>query len=164
MNGKIWLLSDDDFYDRDWLMEFLPEVGVFCSGYSKSMFEVIRFEESPHTDCPKCGNLSDNYDLGKQWKCKKCHHKYSIISGTYLQNTKIDFCYWFRMAYLLGGLKVPINSCWISRDLKLTQKTVYYMLTTIKRALQIDVNGINFKLPYSVDDYKIIDSLLKLRV
>lgn len=158
-----WLWVSDDFYDRDWLMDALPDCGIFCKDYCDTNVLFLRFEDYDWTDCSNCGFKGRNYPIvaDKKWKCKKCKKQFTVTSGTYLSDSKLEYHYWYRTAYLLGKLRVPINSHWLSRELGITQKTTYSMLTTIKRALQVEGSGIKYKIPEKIDDYKIMLSLLK---
>jgi len=159
-----WLLTDVDYNYYDEFSEWLGEVGVFCDQNSYDVFLFQRFEEYPNIDCPFCGKINKHYEVTdhERWKCRFCRRNFSITSETFLNNSKLQFYYWFRIVYLLVELRFPINSVLISRDLKVTQKTAYYMLITIKESLKLKGDGIKYKLPSNIDGFEIIKSLLKL--
>ncbi len=162
MKEPKWLLCDDDFYDCDWFINFLPDVGVFCSSYAKVFAEGVRFYDFEYMDCPHCGYYGRNYIMKKGYKCKKCHKKYSITTGTYIQDSKLPMEYWYRLCYLLGDLKVPLNSRALARDLCISQKSCYLNLLKVKEALRYDFKGINFSIPLEMDSYKLIGMLLTI--
>lgn len=161
-----WIWCNDDFYSNDWLLECLPDNGIFCKDWSDATLDIIRFPEDPHRDCPKCSLESlDHYIItkGEQIKCCGCGHKFSTTSGTHISDTKLELYYWDRIAYLLGDLKFPINSVLVARDLGVTQKTSYQMLINIKNAFGINKDGILYTLPKSISSYNILEKLLTLR-
>ncbi len=137
-----WLISNEDFDtitnggEYDWVMEVFNENGMTSEDDSFWKFYYTRFEYC-WPDCPKCGTSSkDHYVLGKEsWQCRnsKCRHKFTISSGTYLDNTRIEWHRWFRFAYLIGEMGVT-NSCVIARDLQVTQKTAWWMINTLRTA------------------------------
>ncbi len=162
MKEPKWLWDDESYYDVDWLMEQLPDVGVFCSGYAKFFAEAIRFYNFEDMDCPHCGSYGRNYIMKKGYKCKKCRKKYSIRTKTYLHDSKLPMAYWFRLCYLLADLKVPLNSMALSRDLCITQKACYYNLLKVKKALGYDFKGIKFSIPLKTDSYTLMEMLLTI--
>ncbi len=137
-----WLLSDSDFEDtwnkdKEWedaVLHILWDNGITSPADAKCRFEFARFEYTKK-DCPKCVAFDDHYELtsSHQWKCKKCGHKFTITSGTYIDNTKLELFYWWRFAYLIGEMKIT-NSQVIAKDLDVTQATSWFMIETLRNA------------------------------
>lgn len=165
MKPTEWLLCNDDFDSNDWMYEWARYVGVFNKDFSLVNFCFSRFSNYENTDCPKCGKLDRHYEIedNVRFKCKKCSHKFSVTSGTYLDSSNVDAAYWDRLIYVLVKMRSPIDSCFLSRDLGLTQKTVYGMLITIKEALDIKCKGIYFKIPPRLLEHQLLSKLLKLK-
>ena len=130
-----------------------------------NMAEIIRFEELDKADCPYCGNLDFHYMIEKnnRRKCKNCGKKFSFKARTYLSGSKLSMVYWFRLCYLIGDLKFPINSKILCIGLGITQKTCYKMLIRIKEALEYNCNGIRFKIPKNINSFIIMSELLKIK-
>ena len=172
MNKNNWILVDSDFDSEDWHFDYFPEVGIISRSYCNDIFLFARFNEYPYTDCPRCKKLGKNYEIENnnspkfRYKCKNCRHIFSTTSGTYLDKSKLESIYWYRLAFLIIDLKFPINSHALSKSLGLTQKTVYYMLITIKKAMNFKsngiVDGINFSLPNDLSWWHVIRNLLKI--
>ena len=158
-----WLWDDDSYCDNNWMMEFLPEVGVYCPMYATINAEYSRFLEFEDMDCPHCGYYGRNYIMKKNFKCKKCRKKYSLTTGTYIQDSKLPMEYWFRLCYLLADLKVPLNSRALARDLCISQKSCYYNLLKVKKALGYNFKGINFSIPLKIHSWKLMEKLLTLK-
>lgn len=86
--------------------------------------------------CPHCGH-PHVYTTTRGYKCanKECHKKFTVVSGTIFENTKIGLRTWFAAMYLCTAHKKGISSLQLSRDLNLTQKTAWFVLHRIREML-----------------------------
>lgn len=86
--------------------------------------------------CPHCGS-EKVYTTNRGFKCgnKECHKKFTVISGTIFENTKIGLRTWFAAMYLCTAHKKGISSLQLSRDLNITQKTAWFLLHRIREML-----------------------------
>lgn len=86
--------------------------------------------------CPHCGYTEKAYRIegGKRFKCgnKKCYKKYSVTVGTFFENSNIELRIWFAAMYLITAHKKGISSAQLARDLKVHQKTAWFMLHRIR--------------------------------
>ncbi len=75
------------------------------------------------------------------YKCsnKTCHKKFTAITGTIFENTKIDLKTWFAAIYLCTAHKKGVSSCQIARDLGITQKSAWFVLHRIREMLRVDM-------------------------
>ena len=64
--------------------------------------------------------------------CKDCQNKFSVTVGTIFENTKILLRKWFMAMYLISSHKKGISSCQLARDIKVTQKTAWFILHKIR--------------------------------
>lgn len=93
----------------------------------------LRWDGTPA--CPHCGST-------KVYKCKapraficgekKCGSRFSVLTHTFLEGTKIPLSKWFIAMYLCFSHKKGVSSCQLSRDLGITQKTGWFMLMRIR--------------------------------
>lgn len=83
--------------------------------------------------CPHCGNVGA-YLTNRGFKCKakECQKKFTVTTGTVLENTKIDLRLWFATIYLATAHKKGISSHQLSRDLNITQKTAWFLLHRVR--------------------------------
>jgi len=90
-----------------------------------------RWGETP--SCPHCGNVGA-YVTNRGFKCKakECQKKFTVTTGTILENTKISLRYWFATIYLATAHKKGISSHQLSRDLNITQKTAWFLLHRVR--------------------------------
>jgi transposase-like protein len=88
--------------------------------------------------CPHCGSAKMPYITNRGFKCsdKDCYKKFTVITGTIYENTKIPLRTWFAALYLITAHKKGISSLQLSRDLAITQKTSWFMLHRIREMLK----------------------------
>jgi transposase-like protein len=105
--------------------------------------------------CPECGGTA-HYFLATQcrWKCKGCKRQFSVKVGTIFEDSPIGLDKWLIAVWLITNCKNGISSCELARDLKVTQKTAWFMNHRIRLALQ---NGSFDKL---ADDVEIDETYI----
>jgi transposase-like protein len=86
--------------------------------------------------CPHCGVDKKPYVIegGKRFKCsdKDCRKKFSVTVGTFFENSNIDLRTWFAAMYLITAHKKGISSAQLARDLRVHQKTAWFILHRIR--------------------------------
>ena len=89
--------------------------------------------------CPTCGNVKVAYRAHRRtWTCSSHHAKreFSIKVGTMMEDSPIGLDKWLIATWLITNCKNGISSYEISRDVKVTQKTAWFMLHRIRLAMQ----------------------------
>ena len=90
--------------------------------------------------CPRCGSLdhcseTPNRQPMPYW-CGACRKRFSVRTGTILERSKIPFQKWAIGIFLhLSNLK-GVSSMKLHRDLKITQKSAWFMLHRIRKAYE----------------------------
>src|SRR6266478_5226676 len=94
----------------------------------------LRWSDGPV--CPKCGG-KEHYYLASQlrWKCKECYKQFSVKVGTIFEDSPISLDKWLTALWLLVNCKNGVSSCEVARDLKVTQKTAWFMDHRIRLAI-----------------------------
>jgi transposase-like protein len=91
-------------------------------------------------ECPTCGS-KDVYYLATQrrWKCKGVHPKqqFSVKQGTIFEDSPIGLDKWLPAVWLATNCKNGISSYELSRDLKVTQRTAWFMLHRVRHAMRL---------------------------
>ena len=82
--------------------------------------------------CPYCGSTHCYMTAEGRYICKECHSHFSVTVGTIFENTKISLRKWFMAMYLISSHKKGVSSCQLARDIKVTQKTAWFMLHKIR--------------------------------
>jgi transposase-like protein len=96
-------------------------------------FTAIRWKNGAY--CPHCGStkvyhFSDN----RTHKCGDCRQRFSIKVGTIFEDTKIPLRKWMMAVWLVTSHKKGIASTQLAKDLKVTQKTAWFMLHRLRHA------------------------------
>jgi transposase-like protein len=85
--------------------------------------------------CPYCGHDKLYHFANKRThKCAQCRQRFSIKVKTIFEDTKIPLRKWFMAIWLITSHKKGIASTQIARDLKVTQKTGWFMLHRLRHA------------------------------
>lgn len=109
------------------LMDYFTTEQV-CEEY----LAVLRWNGTP--ECPYC--QSENVKMlngaTKRFKCYGCNKQFGVKVGTIFHDSKISLRKWFVAFYLITSHKKGISSHQLSRDLKITQKTAWFMLQRVR--------------------------------
>ncbi|HEY6251261.1 MAG TPA: IS1595 family transposase [Candidatus Angelobacter sp.] len=91
--------------------------------------------------CPSCGR-KDVVFLKNQrkWQCKSIHPKrqFSVKVGTIMEDSPIPLDKWLMATWMITNCKNGISSYEIHRAIGVTQKTAWFMLHRIRKAMQTD--------------------------
>ena len=82
--------------------------------------------------CPYCGCSHTYMTAEGRYICKECASHFSVTVGTIFENTKISLRKWFMAMYLISSHKKGISSCQLARDIRVTQKTAWFILHKIR--------------------------------
>jgi transposase-like protein len=94
--------------------------------------------------CPTCGRKGPRYiSERKVWQCSIKHPKrqFSIKLGTIFEDSPLGLDKWLPAVWLLSNCKNGISSYEIKRDLGVSQKTAWFMLSRIRLGLQSNEGG-----------------------
>jgi transposase-like protein len=93
--------------------------------------------------CPHCGNSKTyRFSDGKRFKCASCREQFTAKVGTIFEDSKISLKKWYIAIYLVISNKKGISSHHLAKEIKVTQKTAWFMLQRIRFALGMDNNTI----------------------
>lgn len=82
--------------------------------------------------CPYCGSTHTHVCKDGRYICKGCQRKFSVLVGTIFENTKVSLRKWFLAMYMVSSTKKGVSSLQLARDIKVTQKTAWFMLQKIR--------------------------------
>jgi transposase-like protein len=94
--------------------------------------------------CPSCGSDKVKFNPARRlWQCSTHHAKrqFSIKVGTVMEDSAIPLDKWMTATWLVTNCKNGISSYEIARDVKVTQKSAWFMLHRIRLAMQDDFFG-----------------------
>ena len=105
--------------------------------------------------CPRCESDRVNFNSQRRtWKCSTHHprREFSIKVGTICEDSPIGLDKWLTAMWLLTNCKNGISSCEIARDVKVTQKTAWFMMHRIRLAMQDETFGSKLGGEVEVDE------------
>ncbi len=88
--------------------------------------------------CPHCCTANP-YKTNRGYKCKnvECQKKFSAISGSIFENTKMPLRTWFGAIFLCVNHKKGVSSLQLGRDLGIHQSSAWFLLHRIREVFNI---------------------------
>ena len=115
----------DSLFD---LMDAFPDEQT-CLDHLRS----IRWKDGEF--CPHCGATRIMHFADKKnFKCSDCRQRFSIKVGTIFQDTKLPLRKWFMAIWLITNHSKGIASTTLAKDLKITQKSAWFVLHRLRHA------------------------------
>src|SRR5437868_308536 len=117
----------------------------------KTLSEAIRFFANPDTAmafvvnlrwpkgvvCQHCASDRVGYVRSRRiFKCKACRKQFSVKVGTIFEDSPLGLDKWLPALWMLANSKNGISSYELGRALGVTQKTAWFMLSRIRKAMQ----------------------------
>lgn len=95
--------------------------------------------------CPLCGSSRKFHRItrGHLYKCSDCGKSFSVRKSTIFEDSPLPLRTWFAAFWLITSNRKGINSCQLSRELGVTQKTAWFMLGRLREvaALMSSIGG-----------------------
>jgi len=109
--------------------------------------EQLRWNGEPI--CHHCGSQRENHyriltrgeDKGR-YKCKDCRLPFSVTIGTIFEKSTVPLERWFRAVYLFTSNKKGVSSYQLMREIGVTQKTAWFMLSRLRNSIS---NRVDFE-------------------
>jgi transposase-like protein len=106
--------------------------------------------------CPICGSdsVSAFNPKRKTWKCSSHHPKreFSVKVGTIYEDSPISLDKWLTATWMLTNCKNGISSYEIAKDVRVSQKSAWFMLHRIRLAMQDEFFGSKLGGEVEVDE------------
>lgn len=94
-------------------------------------------ENDERAYCPYCGSTRVmHFKDNKNHKCHDCRKRFSIKVGTIFADSKIQLRKWFAAIWMITSHKKGIASTTLAKDIKVTQKTAWFMLHRLRHAAE----------------------------
>ena len=98
----------------------------------EAAYDTFRKMRWPETDgeaiCPRCEGC-DAYDIStrRKFKCRACHHQFSVTSGTIFASRKMDFVDLLAAICILVNASKGVSAVQLSRDIDCQYKTAFVL-------------------------------------
>src|SRR5271167_3574152 len=106
--------------------------------------------------CPVCAStkVSVFNPTRRTWKCGSHHPKreFSVKVGTIYEDSPISLDKWLTATWMLTNCKNGVSSYEIAKDVRVTQKSAWFMLQRIRLAMQDDFFGSKLGGEVEVDE------------
>lgn len=89
--------------------------------------------------CPACesGALRQHWLKNqKRWQCRECGKQYSVKVNTIFEDSAIKLDKWLTAMWMLANCKNGVSSYEIGRSVGVTQKSAWFMLQRIRKAME----------------------------
>lgn len=87
--------------------------------------------------CPHCGSIKVyHFSDSRTHKCGECRQRFSIKVGTIFEDTKLPLRKWFMAIWMVTSHTKVIASTQLAKDLKITQKSAWFVLNRLRYAAQ----------------------------
>jgi len=112
---------------------------IYKMGEAKAYdaFRKIRWESTEgEAVCPRCG-CTESYDIStrRKFKCKGCHHQYSVTSGTIMHSRKLDFTDLLAAICLFVTGSKGMSAVQFSRTMDVQYKTAWVFCHKMRKCL-----------------------------
>jgi len=94
--------------------------------------------------CPTCGSSAVKFQpKHNRWQCAVHHDRrqFTIKTGTIFEESPLGMDKWLLAMWLLANCKNGVSSYEIHRAVGVTQKTAWFMLGRIRKAMQDEMHG-----------------------
>lgn len=90
--------------------------------------------------CPRCGH-DETYSIStrRKFKCKDCHHQFSVTSGTIFASRKMDFVDLLAAICIIVNASKGVSMIQLSRDLDCQYKTAFVLAHKLREAMAQEV-------------------------
>jgi ISXO2-like transposase domain/Transposase zinc-ribbon domain len=119
----------------------LQEAIVYFSNPDNCIEYLVSRRWTDGVICPGCGSTKVSYNANRRtWKCGSHHarREFSIKVGTIMEDSAIGLDKWLTTMWLVTNCKNGVSSYEVARDVKVTQKSAWFMLHRIRLAMQDD--------------------------
>jgi transposase-like protein len=86
--------------------------------------------------CPRCGSDKISHIKSRdQYDCDECRYQFSVTAGSIFHDSHLPLWKWFLAVYLMTESKKGISANQLSRSLKISYKTAWYLCHRIRKAI-----------------------------
>jgi len=87
--------------------------------------------------CPRCGSDQHSFISTRRiWFCKGCKKQFTIKVGTIFEDSPLGMDKWMTAVWLIVNCKNGISSYEIARDLGITQKSAWFLMHRVRKAME----------------------------
>jgi transposase-like protein len=89
--------------------------------------------------CPRCGSEEHSFISTRRiWFCKGCKQQFSLKVGTIFEDSPLGLDKWMSAFWMICNCRNGVSSCEVARSIGVTQKSAWFMLHRIRKAMATD--------------------------
>lgn len=107
----------------------------------KTFCEMRWDETGGEAVCPRCQH-DETYSINtrRKFKCKACHHQFSVTSGTIFASRKMDFVDLLAAICIIVNASKGVSMVQLSRDLDCQYKTAFVLAHKLREAMAQEIH------------------------
>lgn len=87
--------------------------------------------------CPRCSSESNYFIKTRRlWFCRGCDKQFTLKVNTIFEDSALGMDKWMTAVWMVVNCRNGVSSCEIARNLGITQKSAWFMLHRIRKAMQ----------------------------
>jgi transposase-like protein len=117
----------------------LQEAIIYFSDAENCLRYLVAHRWPDGVVCPTCGRSDVSYLANqRKFQCKSAHAKRQFTAkvGTIFEDSPLGLDKWLPAVWIICSAKNGVSSCEIARSIGVTQKTAWFMLHRIRKAMQ----------------------------
>ena len=120
------------------LPKTLQEAIVYFSDADRALaFAIMLRWPDGKITCSRCGSAEHSFISTRRiWFCKGCKKQFTIKVGTIFEDSPLGMDKWMTAVWLIVNCKNGISSYEIARDLGITQKSAWFVMHRVRRAME----------------------------
>ena len=116
----------------------LLEAVTYFADKDRALAFMVQMRWPNGVTCPACEDANPIFLKTRRiWKCRECKRQFSVKLGTVFEDSPLGLDKWLPALWMLANCRNGISSYELARDLKVTQKTAWFMLGRIRLAMDI---------------------------
>ena len=117
----------------------LQEAVIYFSDPDRALNYLVARRWPTGVVCPTCGRTDARFLANqRKWQCKTVHdhRQFSIKTGTIMEDSPLGLDKWLTAVWMIIGAKNGVSSYEIHRAIHVTQKTAWFILHRIRKAMR----------------------------
>ena len=99
-----------------------------------------------HVHCPTCGKDRITARKGRRlgyYRCRHCKNEFTVRTATIFERSHVPLHKWLYAIYVLVRSREGISSMQLSKELRVTQATAWFMLGRLRDACEGDLGTLS---------------------
>ncbi len=124
------------------VLKTLQQAIAYFSDPDRAFEYAVRFRWPDGIYCPRCGAQKFSFiKTRKLWYCYACKKQFTVKVKTIFEDSALGLDKWMTAVWMLSNCKNGISSYEVASSLGITQKSAWFMLQRIRKAMKGNAFG-----------------------